>query len=67
MQFLIGAVLGVAVGLLAGIIGTSWYYEHQILAGYTQPPAITSGGIVSPRNSPGSSENPSAGTQPPPR
>jgi hypothetical protein len=42
MQFLIGAVLGVAVGLVVGISGTSMYYEQQILAGYTRAPAITS-------------------------
>jgi hypothetical protein len=55
MQVLIGAVLGVAVGLLVGILCTSWYDEHQILAGYTAPPAITSGGVVLPRTGPGMS------------
>ena len=53
MQLLIGAVFGVAAGLVVGIVGTSWYYEHKILAGYTQPPAITTNGIISPRPSPG--------------
>jgi hypothetical protein len=46
MQFLIGTVFGVAVGLVVGITGTSMYYEHQILVGYTQPPAITDGGSL---------------------
>ena len=52
MQFLIGAVLGAAVGLVVGIVGTSWHYEHQILAGQTQTPSITSGGTVSPNPGP---------------
>jgi hypothetical protein len=52
MRFLIGAVLGLAIGLVVGILGTSWHYEHQILAGYTQSPPIISGGTVSPRTSP---------------